>query len=635
MNTQLTRIATLAIALALTGCIPGQKMSAKGPSTIVDSGQELSVTPITAELVAAKRQPVVLPAELTAFQPTSYEVAPGDTLIITVWDHPELTTPAGSQQQAITNGRQVQSDGTLFYPYAGKFKVGGLTVEQVRNTLETRLARYLKDPQVDVNVVGFGGRVSLQGAFTNTAPQDTTTVPQTLAQVIGRAGVDVVNANLSGLVLTRDGRNYPIDLDAINRDGVAQDIYLKPGDRVYLPYNDRNEVYVVGEARDPKAIPFKTSDMSLTQALGRAGGLNPGNLERRRGLRDPRHGRPGQSGGGLQPGCDLAGGVRRRLALHAEGGRRRVDRPGRYHPLEPLRNTVAAVLGFDPQRGFGRERPVRDNVGKKSRPMLARRKGRRRARPRARRPGRDSDRDARHGWRRKAGDRPGLFLSCDFAEALSHAVGLQQLQCAIVHARAVRNGQSRRRQEIQSHRLRLHRMRRRLQQVAGPVRRMRGLEHAERDRAGSRRRPARAAASAAQRLGRAASMRRRSPRCSDVRHSEEARVRTGIGEFDRVLGGGLVRRLGGAGRRRSGHRQVDAAAAGASRKMARRLPGLYVTGEESLAQVAGRAARLGLPIDGVHALAETGVERILEHAVDDAPEADRRRLGADAVDRIS
>src|SRR3546814_16706948 len=49
--------------------------------------------------------------------------------------------------------------------------------------------------------------------------------------------------------------------------------------------------------------------------------------------------------------------------------------------------------------------------------------------------------------------------------------------------------------------------------------------------------------------------------------------------------------------------------------MAATLPGLYVTGKESLAQVAGRAARLGLPVDGVNALAETGVERILEHAV--------------------
>jgi polysaccharide export outer membrane protein len=271
----LTRVIALATALVLTGCIPGQKMSVKGGGTEVVGGQEIPVQTITADMVAGKRQPVSLPAELTSFQPLAYTIAPGDTLIITVWDHPELTTPAGSQQQAVTNGRQVQSDGTLFYPYAGKVKVSGMTVEQVRSTLANKLSRYLKEPQVDVNVVGFGGRVALQGAFTNTAPQDTTVVPQTLAQVVGRAGVDVANADLSGLVLTRDGRNYNIDLDAINRDGVAQDIYLKPGDRLFMPYNDRKEVYVVGEADQPQAIPFKTTDLTLTQALGRAGGLDP------------------------------------------------------------------------------------------------------------------------------------------------------------------------------------------------------------------------------------------------------------------------------------------------------------------------------------------------------------------------
>ena len=99
----------------------------------------------------------------------------------------------------------------------------------------------------------------------------------------------------------------------------------------------------------------------------------------------------------------------------------------------------------------------------------------------------------------------------------------------------------------------------------------------------------------------------------DVRHSEDARVSTGIGEFDRVLGGGLVEGavvlVGGDPGIGKSTLLLQAIAL-----MAHTLPGLYVTGEESLAQVAGRAVRLGLPIDGVHALAETGVERILEHA---------------------
>ena len=99
----------------------------------------------------------------------------------------------------------------------------------------------------------------------------------------------------------------------------------------------------------------------------------------------------------------------------------------------------------------------------------------------------------------------------------------------------------------------------------------------------------------------------------DVVHNEDARVSTGIGEFDRVLGGGLVEGavvlVGGDPGIGKSTLLLQAFA-----HMAGTLPGLYVTGEESLAQVAGRAARLGLPLDGLHALAETGVERILEHA---------------------
>lgn len=99
----------------------------------------------------------------------------------------------------------------------------------------------------------------------------------------------------------------------------------------------------------------------------------------------------------------------------------------------------------------------------------------------------------------------------------------------------------------------------------------------------------------------------------DVRHSEDARVSTGIGEFDRVLGGGLVEGavvlVGGDPGIGKSTLLLQALA-----RMAPNMSSLYVTGEESLGQVAGRAARLGLPLDGLNALAETGVERILEHA---------------------
>jgi DNA repair protein RadA/Sms len=107
------------------------------------------------------------------------------------------------------------------------------------------------------------------------------------------------------------------------------------------------------------------------------------------------------------------------------------------------------------------------------------------------------------------------------------------------------------------------------------------------------------------------------------------RTSTGISEFDRVLGGGLVEGavvlIGGDPGIGKSTLLLQALAS-----MAGRLPALYVTGEESLAQVAGRASRLGLPLDGLSALAETGVERILEQAVQTQP----KLLVADSVQTL-
>jgi DNA repair protein RadA/Sms len=115
----------------------------------------------------------------------------------------------------------------------------------------------------------------------------------------------------------------------------------------------------------------------------------------------------------------------------------------------------------------------------------------------------------------------------------------------------------------------------------------------------------------------------------DVQHREDARVSTGIGEFDRVLGGGLVEGavvlVGGDPGIGKSTLLLQAVA-----RMAGAMSSLYVTGEESLAQVAGRAARLGLPLDGLQALAETGIERILEHAAQARP----RIIVADSVQTL-
>ena len=108
-------------------------------------------------------------------------------------------------------------------------------------------------------------------------------------------------------------------------------------------------------------------------------------------------------------------------------------------------------------------------------------------------------------------------------------------------------------------------------------------------------------------------------RLSEVPRDAETRFATGIGEFDRVLGGGLVAGgvvlLGGDPGIGKSTLLLEAVA-----RVAGQHGALYVTGEESLRQVGMRAERLGVEDDGLKLLAETRVEAIIELAARERPE---------------
>lgn len=275
--------AGLALGMALLGgcaLVPGQRMdTAALNSGQGDVGSRIRLVPITPKLIAmdqAEPEQATVPAALLDYRPDVYRIGPGDVLLITVWEHPELTAPSGSQQQTEANGRLVRPDGTLFYPYVGNIQVAGLSLDQLREKIATQLADYIQQPQVDVNVIGFNSqRIWLNGAFVDTGTQAMTVTPLTLGQALGKGQINTTQADLSDLSLVRDGVRYHLDLDAMQRgQQTPSDIYLKDGDHLFLAYNDRKQIYLMGEVSKPQAITFKTSDVSLTQALGQVGGLN-------------------------------------------------------------------------------------------------------------------------------------------------------------------------------------------------------------------------------------------------------------------------------------------------------------------------------------------------------------------------
>ena len=100
---------------------------------------------------------------------------------------------------------------------------------------------------------------------------------------------------------------------------------------------------------------------------------------------------------------------------------------------------------------------------------------------------------------------------------------------------------------------------------------------------------------------------------SEIAAQSTPRQATGLGEFDRVLGGGLVAGsvvlIGGDPGVGKSTLLLQAVA---SLRLTAGLPSLYISGEESAQQVAARASRLKLGTTDLHLLTETQIERILE-----------------------
>ncbi len=99
---------------------------------------------------------------------------------------------------------------------------------------------------------------------------------------------------------------------------------------------------------------------------------------------------------------------------------------------------------------------------------------------------------------------------------------------------------------------------------------------------------------------------------------EQPRFSSTLGEFDRVLGGGLV----------PGSAILIGGNPGAGKStlllqvmchLSQTMEALYVTGEESLQQVGMRAKRLGLPVNNLKMLAETNIEEITRVAEECRP----------------
>lgn len=279
------------LLLLLSGCtvFPGSHISTSDKNKVDEEQSEeekesystdVNVYELTPQKVAKYQvQQVSAQANVELEQQISnyeYRVGSGDILNVTIWDHPELTIPAGSYRSSSESGNWVHADGTIFYPYIGTVHVAGKTVREIRVDITRKLRKFIESPQVDVNVAAFRAKKTyVTGEVAKPGQQAITNIPLTLLDAVNRSGGLAENADWRNVTLTRNGKEETLSLYALMQRGdLTQNRLLKSGDIIHVPRNDTQKVFVMGEVKDPQLLKMDRSGMSLTEALSSVGGIN-------------------------------------------------------------------------------------------------------------------------------------------------------------------------------------------------------------------------------------------------------------------------------------------------------------------------------------------------------------------------
>lgn len=282
-------------ALTLASCQAfGPTTSAISGATSVSSASGMQ-TPIRVVQVSGDEAyqlpsvPAVVPfaSVLSGVRPVGTTIETGDGVEITIWEAPPATlfgAPAADTRigTAISTSRPtvlpellVGPDGTISVPFAGAIPARGRTLREIEEEIVRRLRGRANAPQAQVRLArNVSSTVTVVGEVNQSAQVPLTPKGERLLDVLARAGGVKSPVNLTTIQVTRNGQSYRMPLSAVIERG-ENNVLLARDDVVtalFQPYS----FTVLGAAGRNDEMRFEAFGITLSQALGRIGGLQDG-----------------------------------------------------------------------------------------------------------------------------------------------------------------------------------------------------------------------------------------------------------------------------------------------------------------------------------------------------------------------
>jgi polysaccharide export outer membrane protein len=218
-------------------------------------------------------------------KPQPYKVGIGDVLAVNLLGQTDLPAvsvvmqpvPNSAADSMVTTGYTVDQDGDVHLPYVGTVKVAGMTMRDIYNELDQQFRTYIKKPEFTVQVASYRSkRVYIAGEVKSPGVLPVIDIPMTLPEALGRAGGYTEMGNQGAIEIDRDGKRYTVDIPELTAHGInPSQILLKDGDMVRIPSREEGEVFVVGDVTKPSVVLPVNAHLTLNDALGQAGGVDP------------------------------------------------------------------------------------------------------------------------------------------------------------------------------------------------------------------------------------------------------------------------------------------------------------------------------------------------------------------------
>jgi polysaccharide export outer membrane protein len=286
--------AVLATLLPACSLIPGT-----GPTSDAVSGNATAgvrstaplpyaLVDVTADTIGFLSQPnlITFKGEFPDKRPKPNQVVGiGDVLNISIFEAASggLFTPgqaAGARPGNFVDLplQAVDQRGSIYVPYAGEIPAAARTIPEIQKAVVARLWNRALEPQVVISLnQQHSSVVSVLGDVNTPGVLALNSVGERLLALIARAGGPKFEAIESYVTLQRDGKRVKVLLSRVVHDP-SENIFIRPNDVIFVT-REAPTFTALGALNQNvfgfnSEIPFNVETLTLTQAIGKAGGLS-------------------------------------------------------------------------------------------------------------------------------------------------------------------------------------------------------------------------------------------------------------------------------------------------------------------------------------------------------------------------